>query len=165
MENIQTNSLPEIVSINQLCSFLEISRSRYYQLLDEGVLLHPIYSIETKRPYYTKTMAQTNIDVKRNNVGINGKICIFYRSRSRIISSPAKKHSQKSKKENVIPSHIEDICEGLISLGIDNVSSSHIGKIIDKCFPGGVDNVDEGELLRQVFCAIKAQNSGDNVGR
>ena len=110
-------------------------------------------------------MAQTNIDVKKNNVGINGKICIFYRSRSRIISSPAKKHSQKNKKENVIPSHIENIVEGLLSLGIEGVSPSQVGKIIGKCFPGGVENIDEGEVLKAVFCQIKAQNSGDNVGR
>ena len=164
MENIQ-NTLPEIISINQLCSFLEISRSRYYQLLDECILLPPIYSIETKRPFYTRKMAERNIEVKRNNIGINGAICIFYRSRVRNSSSPAKRNVSKNKKENVVPSHIEDICEGLISLGIDNVSPSHVGVIIDKCFPGGVENVDEGEVLKTVFCQIKAQNSGDNVGR
>ena len=161
-EYIQNNSLPEIISINQLCSFLEISRSRYYQLLDEGILLPPIYSLETKRPYYTRQMAQSNIDVKKNNVGINGKICIFYRSRSRIISSPARKHSQKSKKDNVVSSHVEDICEGLISLGIHDVSPSHVGKIIGKCFPGGVENVDEGEILKAVFCQIKVENNEHN---
>ena len=163
MEYIQNNSLPEIISINQLCAFLDISRSRYYQLLDEGILLPPIYSLETKRPYYTRQMAQSNIDVKKNNVGINGKICIFYRSRSRIISSPARKQTtKKEKKENVVASHIEDICEGLISLGIETISPSQVKDVMHKCFPGGTDNVDEGDVLRQVFCAIKAQNNEHN---
>lgn len=70
--------LPEIVSVNQMYSLLKISRSRYYQLLNKGVFLSPRYS-ETGRPYFTREMARQNIEVVRNNMGVNGKICVFYR--------------------------------------------------------------------------------------
>jgi hypothetical protein len=68
------NNIPPIVTINQLCSLMGISRSRYYQLLSEDIILPPIYSTESKRPYYTKEMAERNLEVKRSNTGVNGKV-------------------------------------------------------------------------------------------
>ena len=41
---MEEKSIPEIVSINQLCSMMSISRSRYYQILAEGLILPPIFS-------------------------------------------------------------------------------------------------------------------------
>jgi len=133
------NSLPEIISINQLCSLMSISRSRYYQILSEGLILPPILS-DSKRPYFTRELALKNLAVKKNN------------------------NNKKENKKKTTNKYI-DIIDGLSSLGIDEVSKSQIEDALKKCFPDGTNNVDEGEILRQVFCLISKQNTTDNQDR
>lgn len=154
------NSIPEVVSINQLCSLMSISRSRYYQILDEGLIVPPIFS-DSKRPYFTREMALRNLEVKKNNVGVNGKICIFYNCNSYPISSPKNNPKKKEQNKKTTAKHT-DLSDGLSSLGLTDITSSQVDEAVKKCFPDGID-VDEGEVLRMVFCQIKEQNSTDNV--
>jgi len=157
------NSLPEIISINQLCSLMSISRSRYYQILSEGLILPPILS-DSKRPYFTRELALKNLAVKKNNIGVNGKICIFYNSNKSSNISAKNNNNKKENKKKTTNKYI-DIIDGLSSLGIDEVSKSQIEDALKKCFPDGTNNVDEGEILRQVFCLISKQNTTDNQDR
>ncbi len=156
------NAIPEIVSINQLCSLMSISRSRYYQILSEGLILPPIHSPNSKRPYFTREMAIRNLEVKKNNIGVNKKICIFYNCKSSPAFSPKNNSKKKGQKKKTTAKHT-DLIDGLTCLGLSNVKPSQIQVAIEKCFPDGTDNIDEGEVLRAVFCQIKAQNSTDNV--
>lgn len=160
------NDIPEIVSINQLCSLMGISRSRYYQILNEKLILPPIYSPDSKRPYYTKEMVLRNLQVKRDNTGINGKICLFYNTKKPTMTATPKAKS-KTPKSNISGSanQHQELIEGLEALGLGNVKSSQIEAAIKKSYPDGADNISEGELLRSVYCIIKAQNSTDNVNR
>jgi len=157
---MEEKTIPEFLSINSLCSLMGISRSRYYQLISEGLILPPIQS-DSKRPYFTRELALKNLEVKKNNIGINGKICIFYNCRVSSISS-AKKHGKKDNKKQTTDKY-DDLIIGLNSLGIQNIKPAQVDDAIKKCFPSGTDQVDEGEVLKQVFCLIKAQNSTDNV--
>lgn len=157
------NDIPEIVSINQLCLLMGISRSRYYQILNENIILPPIYSPGSKRPYYTRVMALRNIQVKKDNVGINGKICLFYNTRK-----PAITKTPTPRKTKTIASgsnQYQELIEGLESLGLTDVKPSQIEAAIKKTYPGPIDDIPEGELLRSIYCTIKAQNSTDNVNR
>ena len=150
--------IPEIVSINQLCTLMGISRSRYYQILSEG-LIHPPIHTDSKRPYFTRELALKNLAVKKNNLGINGKIIVFYHCNRSKTSLPKNKPAKKAEQNNTY----EDLIAGLNSLGLENIKASQIEEAIKKCFPDGVDQVDEGEILKQVYCLINAQNTTDNV--
>ena len=155
--------IPQIVSINQLCSLMDISRSRYYQILSEGLIYPPIHT-DPKRPYFTKELALKNLEVKKNNLGVNGKICLFYNCKGPSFPATKNKPTKKENKNTTTDKYI-DLIEGLSSLGLDNIKPSQVEEAVKKCFPNGVDQVDEGEVLKQVYCAIKAQNSSDNVNR
>ena len=118
----------------------------------------PNYSA-SKRPYFTRELALKNLVVKKNNIGVNGKICIFYNCKSPSLSPKKYKPVKKEKQNN----KYEDLIEGLSCLGLDEIKSSQVEDAVNKCFPNGVDQVDEGEILRQVYCLIKEQNTTDNV--
>ena len=160
--------IPEILSIAQMARLLNLSRSRVYQLTTEGIFLPPIYgsSEKSKRPYYTAEIAQRNIEVKRNNVGVNGKLCMFYSSRN---NSSLSTHRKKSEGKKAIDKSTEDnhqdLKEGLIALGLSNVSDGQIESALKKSFPQGRANTSDGEILRAVFLSIKHQNTTDNVNR
>ena len=157
---MEEKTIPEIVSINQLCHLMGISRSRYYQILSEGLIHPPVYT-DSNRPYFTRELALQNLEVKKNNTGVNGQICIFYNCAPKI--SSAKNNNKKKERKSKTTNKHTDLIEGLSCLGLDEIKSSQVEDAVNKCFPNGVDQVDEGEILRQVYCQIKAQNSTDNV--
>lgn len=162
------NHIPEIVSINQLCQLMGISRSRYYQLLMDRFILPPLYYLESKRAYFTRDMAERNIAVIRNNCGLNGKICLFYNTNRRTGSSPikpAKNREQKPKPASENKNPYQDMIDGLACLGLQDVKPSQIEVFVTKLYPEGVQNQDEGEVLKAVYRAIVKQNSTDNPDR
>ena len=75
-------NIPAIISMSQMARFLQLSRSRLYQLIDAGILLPPAHLLSNKRPIYTREMALRNLEVKINNTGINGTIIMFYTART-----------------------------------------------------------------------------------
>lgn len=160
-------NIPDILSITQMSKLLNLSRSRFYQLMSENIFLPPIYSTNSKRPFYTKEIAERNLVVKKNNTGVNGKVVLFYTSRNSSPLLPRKKKYQKDKINNISTedNHTDNIREGLSALGLDGVSDSQIESAVKKCFPEGTDNIDFGEILRQVFLSIRRWNTTDNVNR
>jgi len=160
--------IPEFVSIPAMCSLMGISRSRYYQLLTDSFILPPIYSLENKRAYFTREMAERNIAVVRNNCGLNGKICLFYNTSRRTGSSPVKPVKNREQKPKATPDNknpYQDMIEGLTQLGLQDVKPSQVESVVRKLYPEGIQNQDEGEVLKAVYRAIVAQNSQDNVNR
>ena len=84
MMNYEENNLPEFVNVVKMAEMLNLSRSRFYQLIDEKVFLKPVQIVNSKRPVFTQEMIKRNLDVKYNNVGINGKIVMFYSARNKL---------------------------------------------------------------------------------
>ena len=159
-------NIPEILSITQMAHLLNLSRSRFYQLVAEDIFLPPIHSPENKRPYFTSDMARKNLEVKKNNLGVNGQIVLFYSSRNNSLSLTHKKKSGKNKSgNNSTEDNHQDLKDGLLALGLSNVSDAQIESALSNCFPNGTETVDEGQVLRSVFLSIKRRNSTDNQER
>jgi len=156
-QHSDVDNLPEYISCTMMARLLGLSRSRFYMLIspDEGIFLSPIYNIETKRPYYTRDMASINLECKRKNQGISGKVCMFYSARSSTRNNNGVGNGKNKSRENGTTEH-QQIQSDLESLGLKNISSSQIEKSIKECFPDGTDGVDEGEVVRQVFLSIKS---------
>ena len=160
MSNCDDYHIPDYVSVTKMAEMLNLSRSRFYQLIDEGILLKPAYLVSNKRPVYTRKMAMRNLEVKKNNLGINGKVIIFYSSRDRNINSaPMKKNKTNKSQEQIPESKYQDMIDALESLGLGDVSDAQISSAIDKCFPDGTENIDADEILKSVFRLIRVQNS------
>ena len=163
---MKENEIGDVVSIQQLCSLLSISRSRYYQLVNAGYLAPPVYSTDTKRAYFTRELAEKNLSVVKNNVGLNGKVCLFYHTRRRtgkMPTSPVKSPNQVPSKK--ADSTCQELTEQLSLLGLKNLKSAQVEMVISKLYPEGIQNLDEGEVLKTVYRAIVAQNSTDNPDR
>ena len=158
--NEQYANIPEYVNISTMAKLLNLSRSRLYQLVDQGVLLKPVYLINNKRPVYTMEMAVRNIEVKNSNVGINGEIVMFYSARTPLTSTKTKKAAAKPTEQKKVSSDKHaDLIDALESLGLEDINSSQIDSAIHKCFPDGTENISEDDILAEVFRYIKRQNT------
>ena len=152
---LDNSNLPEFISCSMMARLLNLSRSRFYMLISphEGIFLPPIYNVVTKRPFYTREMAQVNLAAKKRNQGVNGKICMFYSARTTAVKPLVEKSKEKESRTAI--SEYDEIKSDLESLGLKGISSSQIRKAIDDCFPDGTDGVDEGDIVRKVFLSIK----------
>ena len=149
MNNIE--NIPSVVSIAQMCKLLNLSKARFYSLISTSDLsicffLPPIYGLDNRRPYYSREMAQQNIDFKRNSTGLNNKVLLFYNSRSSGVSSAPKPKKVEQKTQPSNDKH-SDIIEGLKSLGLSDTTSAQIDAALSFCFPNGSQNIDDSEKL------------------
>jgi hypothetical protein len=158
--NNEHDNIPAYINMSKMAELLELSRSRLYQLIDQGVLLKPVYLIANKRPIYTREMAVRNLEVKHNNVGINKTIVMFYSARPKMKPANTKRTTkQPTEKPVESSSRHTDLIEALESLGLENVTADKIDSAILKCFPDGTQEVGEDEILREVFRHLKCSES------
>ena len=135
---------------------LGLSRQRFWQLRKEGVFPQPQIDKETGRPFYTEEQLEVCLDLRKRNVGINGKVVLFYSVRSTTVMPKAKKKKAKSKAKG---SRHQSIIDALKTLGLSGVSDTQIDSAILELFPSGTDCVEQGELVRQIFLHLQRKNS------
>ena len=151
-------NIPAYINMSNMAKLMNLSRSRLYQLVDQGVLLKPVYLSNNKRPVYAREMVVRNLEVKHNNVGINGEIVMFYSARTSTTAKPKKIIKKSTDQKMVSSDKHADMIDALESLGLDDINSSNIDSVIHKCFPDGTKNISENDILREVFRHMKRRN-------
>jgi hypothetical protein len=119
----------------------------------------PLYSVATRRPFYSEDMQLICLEVRRRNCGIDGRPVLFYCHRG----GEAARRMPKSIKPTKNDQH-GDLLDGLRALGLTTVTSDQIGTAIKTLYPNGVTEVDRVGMLRAVFLHLKRQNTAGNVG-
>ena len=145
-----------VVSVADMARMLSLSRARFYQLVNEGIFPYPIYSVHTRRPYFSEEMQQVCLDVRKRNCGINGKPILFYSPRH--LLGVQSKPVNKPKAEPKQKSQYADLLDGLRSLGLE-INAAQIEPVVKELFPTGIQNFDSGEVIKSVFLKMKRQNS------
>ncbi len=157
--NHENQDVPEYVNVSTMAKMLGLSRSRLYQLIEQGILLKPIDTELSKRSVYSREIIFRNLEVKKNNVGINGQIVMFYAQRSRRNMKAVAKLPKKSTKQRPVQNEYKAIIEDLEVLGLSNIKSSDVASTIGVCFPDGTADVSENEILTVIFRHLKRQNT------
>ena len=148
--------MKSVVSVAEMARQLSLSRSRLYQLIEQGIFPSPIYDVQTRRPFFNEEMQAACLEVRRRNCGINGKPILFYCPRH-----PLGSQSKPIKKVKVEPkpkSQYADLLDGLRGLGLE-VTAAVVDPIVKELFPQGIQNLESGEVIRKVFLRIKRQDS------
>lgn len=148
-----------VVTITEMSRMVGLSPARFRQLMG-STFPSPLYSVETRRPFYPEEMQLICLEVRRRNCGIDGRPILFYCRRGSEASVPRKSKTIKPVKND---QHGE-LLYGLRALGLTTVTSDQIGTAIKTLYPKGVTEVDRVGMLRAVFLHLKQQNRSDNVG-
>lgn len=150
------------ICIREMAALCALSRQRFMQLVRSGVFPAPLYDVATKRPYYSEDLQSQCLEVRKRNIGVNGKVVMFYARRPGItVPTP------KSKKPPVKPKASDryaDILDGLNALGLATVTSAQIAEVVGQLFPQGTGGIEPGEVIRKVFLHLKGKDSRGNVG-
>lgn len=146
MNDKKMSNLKPIVSINELCQMLQLSRSRYYQLVESGFLPKPKIDERSKRPYYDEDLQQKCLEARETGIGVNGSLLLFYspRKKERVSSS------RKRKKANP---QIQELVDTLESMGVET-TPKEIQEALSELFPEGTEE-DQGLIIRELFRYFK----------
>jgi hypothetical protein len=147
--------LPTMVSVAGMARMVGLSRQRFHQLMREGVFPPPIYDAATKRPHYTEDMQQICMTVREKNIGINGRVVLFYSRRSD--ARLEKAHKQRSTSYTNRLKH-QELIDGLKGLGLSNASDEAVVATMQELYPKGTANVDRTEVLRTIFVYLMRRN-------
>jgi hypothetical protein len=149
------------ISIKDCAALCGLSRQRFMQLVKSGVFPTPLIDKATKRPYFTDDMQAQCLEVRKKNMGINGKVVMFYSRRPNTTPMTPK---EKKPKDKPTDRHTE-IVDGLKALGLVTVTTTQVAEAVKELFPKGISAVEQGEVIRAVFVYIHRKNSGEKVGR
>ncbi len=147
------------ISIKDQAMLVGLSRQRFMQLVKQGVFPAPLIDKATKRPYFTEEMQAQCLEVRRKNMGINGKVVMFYARR------PTNAPAPKINKPKPMQDSYTEIVDGLKALGLVTVTTTQVAEAVKELFPKGTSTVDPGEIIRAVFVYLHRKNSGEKVGR
>ena len=147
MNKQKLNITKPIVSIREICEVLQMSRSRYYQLVDSGFFPKPLIDERSNRPYFDAALQKKILEARETGIGVDGSYMLFY--------SPRKKesHSHSKKKRKVDPV-IQELGEMLESMGVET-AFNEVQKALDKLYPDGTEDIDLGVVVRELYRYFK----------
>ncbi len=140
------STLKSIVTVLEMAKILKLSRSRFYQLMVDGIFPQPLYNIRTQRPMYDLTLQERCIEIRQTGVGENGQYVLFYEQKQ--TTSPKRKRA-------AVPEEHKDITAVLSNMGL-KLSEKEVGAAIEKLYPQGIKNIDEGLVIRELFRFLRS---------
>ena len=166
------------VSVSDMARLVGLGRSRFHQLIKEGVFPAPCQCPETGRPYYDYVGQLACLEVRRTHRGINGRTVMFYarhfcRSEDMKLKSRSKPLSdQSSSARNMKPvppptafSKFDILVESLKQLGMSTVTKAEATDAFNACFGAGDQKPSDEVALLAVFRHLSRQNRADIQGR
>ena len=135
-----------IVSISETCRILQLSRSRYYQLVNSGFFPKPLHDSRSKRPYYDLALQKTIVECRQTGIGVDGSYMLFYSSRK----SETVSHLRRKKIDPVV----KEMTETLESMGLE-ATVKQVEQGLSELYPDGTDAVEQGVVIRELFRYLK----------
>lgn len=150
--------LKAAVSVSEMARSLRLSRARFYELIEAGIMPPPVYLIRTRRPYYPAELQAVCLRVRELGEGINGEPVVFYAARATGAAPKAThKNGSRSKASKSDPT-LELLLNGLKQLGINDPDPSVVGSILTELYPSGTSTEDSGAVLTAVFRRLNRRN-------
>ena len=149
-----SDKIQAVVSLSGMARLVGLSRQRFHQLMTQGVFPPPVYDVQTRRPHYTEDLQKVCMAVREKNVGVNGRVVLFYARRPDL---PVPK-KQISRRRSTPPPEHSGLIDGLRGLGLATVTEQQVEATVKELYPNGTTGVGEAEVLRAVFVHLMRRN-------
>ncbi len=153
--------LKAAVSVSEMARSLRLSRARFYELIEAGVMPPPVYLIRTKRPYYPAELQAVCLRVRDLGEGVNGEPVVFYAARSSTTAAKTTRKNgsgSKASKASKSDPKLESLLNGLKQLGMSDPDPTAVEAIVAELYPSGIGTDESGEALTAVFRQLSRRN-------
>lgn len=161
----QLPQVKAVATVRDVARMVGLSVPRFYKLQREGVFSPPVYDLRTRRPFYTEEQQRECLEVRRRNVGVNGRTVLFYARR--VGSTLAGRSTVKKRRAAQVgpsASRHDEAVHYLRGLGLHRVTPEQIDVALRSEFPSGTDGVERGTVLGRLFVYLHRHNSADKAG-
>ena len=148
MNNKKLSINKQIVSITEISKMCNLSRARFYQLLQSGFFPKPLKDERSKRPYYDIELQQKCLECRQSGIGADGSYMLFY--------SPRKKENVSHLKKKKTDPVIKEITETLQEMGLD-ITVKQVEQGLSEIYPDGVGSQEQGVVIRELFRLLKSE--------
>ena len=146
MNNKKMSINKPIVSMTEMANMVQLSRARFYQLIESGFFPKPKYDERSKRPYYDLELQKQILESRQSGIGADGSYMLFYSPRKNGTSSPKKKH---------VDPVVKELGETLESMGLETTPEL-VKQGLVELYPDGTEDVEQGVVIRELFRYLKS---------
>jgi hypothetical protein len=144
------SSAKSVVTVSEMADLCQLSRSRFYDLIEAGVFPKPVLHPSSKRPMYDRDMQEKCLEIRETGIGANGQPVLFNRKPKKgSLLLPRRKAGEKK------PDHA-DLLDALKGLGLTTTPQA-VHEAVAALYPNGVTGIDQGDLVRKVFLHLQAK--------
>ena len=144
------NELRDAMSIAETARLIQMSRSRFHQLL--GTVFPEPKRDANGRPYFDREQQQMVVEIRRRNVGVNGQPILFRATGSRTASTPRKPRASQPKQDH------RDVLIAVRELGLTQATAKDVDDCVRSLYPDG-KVPEQGDLIRRVFLSLNSRLS------
>lgn len=141
------------ISVSSMATAVGLSRSQFYAYVKRGCFPSPVYSLVTRRPFFTLEQQQEIVEVRATGVGINGEYILFYERRTGEPStvSPVVRKAADNKPL------VSLLLDSLMTLGLSKLRSAEVEGALSLLYPAGTAGKEVTELLQPVYRHLRRQ--------
>jgi predicted DNA-binding transcriptional regulator AlpA len=137
------------VSVSEMASLCQLSRSRFHTLVREGIFPPAVHPGDGKRPYYTQELIQQCLDIRRTGIGQNGQVVLF----NRRTGKKAERKRPAARPASGEYAWLVESLRGLKLLVTEEVAAAAVQAV----FPGGIEGLEQIEVVRKVFLHLQGR--------
>jgi hypothetical protein len=147
-------SLKSAVTVSEMAEMCQLSRSRFYTLVDQGVFPKPVQHPSSKRPMYDQGLQQKCLEIRRTGIGMNGAPVLFNRK-------PTKGRTRKVHTRTATDTKQDhaDLLDALKGLGLTTTAQA-VAEAVVALYPSGLAGQDQGDVVRRVFLHLQGTRGG-----
>ena len=144
------SSAKSVVTVSEMAGLCQLSRSRFYDLIEAGVFPKPVLHPSSKRPMYDRDMQEKCLEIRETGIGANGQPVLFNRKPKKgPLLLPRRKAGEKK------PDHA-DLLDALKGLGL-TTTAQVVNEAVAALYPNGLTGIDQGDVVRKVFLHLQAK--------
>lgn len=147
-------SVKAAVSVSEMAEMCEISRSRWYELVEAGVFPAPVTILPIKRPVYDRSLIEKCLQIKETGIGLAGTPVVFNR---KLKKTCLMKHKAKPvAKEKALDLNLEPIFDAVKALGLTTTLQA-VSDAVAALYPTGIAGQDQGDVIRKTFLFLQGK--------
>ena len=158
-----------VVSVVEMATMLDLSKSRFYALMQAGVFPTPIRQPcnrpeslrdeastppqavpqeSYRRPVFNLELQGKCLEIRNTGIGANGQPVLFNRKRKKSGQPKPRSGRQAVTEEDA------ELIEALKSLGL-TATAEEVQAALKELYPDGSAGIDQGEIVRRVFLHLR----------
>jgi hypothetical protein len=146
-------SMKSAVTVSEMAEMCQISRSRFYDLMEAGVFPKPVQHPSSKRPMFDLEMQKKCLEIRQTGIGANGQPVLFNRKLKNGGQAKRQRKAEPEKKAE----HAE-LLDALKGLGL-NTTAQAVTEALAHLFPAGHAELDQGDVIRKVFLHLQGRKT------